>query len=384
MPEPARQPIWTRQLVLLLVTVAFGLTTLNLALPVLPLSVAQATGNTGLAGVVTATVAVLTVIFELQAPHLLRRIRPVRLLVAGLLVEMIAMAGFAEIRALPAMLFFGGLVGAGFGTVATVSTILVGRLAPPGRRGEAIGYYGLAASLPSVVGQPAGLLLLDAFGLGAVFWAGSATSLVGFLLAAFLRPAPQPAAVQPTGGLVATLTTPRVLLIWGSFVCVTFTFGGIVSFTPFLLRGSGLGSAPAFLLVAGLARTSARTFSGRVIDRLGDWRPVWPLLLLGALGLALLPLRQPALTMLAALLFGAGLGVAQTSAFIGMLRSTDPSRSGMVGGLWNVAVDVGFATSALLLAPLAASIGYPAMFWTLPALFLAALAARTAERRMRE
>jgi predicted MFS family arabinose efflux permease len=370
--------------VLLLVTVAFGLSTLNLALPVLPLSVARATGNTGLAGVVTAAVAVLTVIFELQAPHLLRRVRPVRLLVAGLLVEMIAMAGFAEFRALPAMLFFGGLVGAGFGTVATVSTILVGRLAPPGRRGEAIGYYGLAASLPSVVGPPSGLLLLDAFGLSAVFWAGSATSVVGILLAAWLRPPPQPASAQPTGGLVATLMTPRVLLIWGSFVCVTFTFGGIVSFSPFLLPGSGLGSAPAFLLVAGLARTSARTLSGRVIDRLGDWRPVWPLLLLGALGLAVLPLRQPALTMLAALVFGAGLGVTQTAAFVGMLRSTDPSRAGIVGGLWNVAVDVGFATSALLLAPLAASIGYPAMFWTLPALFLAALAARTAERRLRE
>jgi predicted MFS family arabinose efflux permease len=275
-------------------------------------------------------------------------------------------------------------VGAGFGTVATVSTILVGELAPPGRRGEAIGYYGLAASLPSVVGQPAGLLLLDAFGLSAVFWAGSATSFVGLLLAAWLRPSPQPAAAEPTAGLLATLMTPRLLLIWGSFVCVTFTFGGIVSFSPLLLPASGLGSAPAFLLVAGLARTSARTLSGRIIDRLGDWRPVWPLLLLGALGLALLPLRQPALTMLAALLFGAALGVAQTAAFIGMLRSTDPSRSGMVGGLWNVAVDVGFATSALALAPLAARIGYPAMFWTLPALFLAALAGRSAERRLRE
>ena len=349
----------------------------------LPLTVATATGNASLAGVVTATVAVLTVILELQAPHLLRHLRPVRLLVAGLLVEMVAMAGFAEFRSLPAMLVLGGLVGAGFGTVATVSTIMVSDLAAPGRRGEAIGYYGLAASLPSVVGPPAGLLLLNALGLSAVFWAGSATSLVGILLASWLRAPRQAAVVQPTGGLVATLMTPRLLLVWASFVCVTFTFGGIVSFSPFLLPVAGLGSAPTFLLVVGLTRAGARMLSGRVIDRLGDWRPVWPLLLLGALGLALLPLRQPAVTVLGALLFGASLGVVQTGAFIGMLRSTDPSRAGMVGGLWNMAVDVGFATSALVLAPLAAWIGYAAMFWTLPALFLAALAARTAERRLR-
>jgi predicted MFS family arabinose efflux permease len=369
--------------VLLLVTVAFGLTTLNLILPVLPLTVARATGNAGVAGFVTVSVALLTVVSELQAARLLSRFRPLSLLLAGLLLEMVAMAGFAEIRALPAMLVLGGLVGAGFGTVATVSTVMMGSLAPPERRGEAIGYYGLAASFPSVVAPSAGLLLLNGVGLSAVFWTGAATSLVAALLATRLR-LPRPAGTaQPTGGLFATLTTRRVLLIWAAFVCVTFTFGAVVSFSPLLLPGAGLGSAPMFLLLAGIARTATRTLSGRVIDRLGDWRPVWPALVMGGLALALLPLRRPELTVVAAVLFGAALGVVQTGTFIGMLRSTHPSQAGLVGGLWNVAVDVGFGTSALILAPLAAFFGYQAMFWTLPFLFVAALAARTAEWRSR-
>jgi hypothetical protein len=54
----------------------------------------------------------------------------------------------------------------------------------------------------------------------------------------------------------------------------------------------------------------------------------------------------------------------------------------MVSGLWNMGVDVGVATSALVLAPLGAAIGYQAMFWTLPALFLAALGARAVENRL--
>jgi predicted MFS family arabinose efflux permease len=204
-------------------------------------------------------------------------------------------------------------------------------------------------------------------------------ALAAAAVAVWVRPPAEGIAGKPSGGYLATLLMPRVLLVWGSFVCLTFTFGGAVSFSPLLLPGTAFGAAPTFLLVVGLARTATRTLSGRVIDRLGDWRPVWPVLLLGALGLAVLPLRQPALTVLAAVLFGTGLGVTQTSTFIGMIRSTDPSRAGIVSGLWNMGVDVGVATSALVLAPLGAAIGYQAMFWTLPALFLAALAARSAE-----
>jgi MFS family permease len=205
------------------VTVAFGLTTLNLILPVLPLSVARATGNAGVAGFVTVSIALMTVVSELQAARLLSRFRPLSLLLAGLLLEMVAMAGFAEIRALPAMLLLGGLVGAGLGTVATVSTVMMGSLAPLERRGEAIGYYGLAASLPSVIAPTTGLLLLNGVGLSAVFWTGAATSLVAALLATRLRLPRQAGTAQPTGGLFATLTTRRVLLIWAAFVCVTFT-----------------------------------------------------------------------------------------------------------------------------------------------------------------
>jgi predicted MFS family arabinose efflux permease len=368
----------TRQLVVLLLTVSFGLATLNLALPVLPLTVTSVTRNTSSAGIVTAVVALLTMAFELQSARLLARFRPVALLLAGLLVGTIAMAGFAEIRTLPAMLLFGGLAGAGFGVVATVSTSMIGWLAPPGRSGEAIGYYGLAASLPAVVAQPASLLLLNRFGVSAVFWAGAGTSLVAIVLATRLRAPGRAGPVLPRGGLLATLTMRPVLLIWASFVCVTFAYGGVISFTPLLLPGAGVGSAPMFLLLAAAARALMRMVSGRMIDRLGDWRLVWPSLLLGALGLALLPLRQPALTLVAALLYGVAFGAVQTGALVGMLKSTEPSRAAIVGGLWNMGVDAGLGAGALALAPLAALVGYQAMFWILPALFLAALALRLA------
>lgn len=376
---PGSPRMRSRQLALLLVTAGLGLTSLNLALPVLPLVVARATHEASFAGIVTAAVAACTVALELQTSRLLRRFRPTTLLLAAIALQLVAMAGFALNPPLPAMLILGGLTGAGFGAVATVTVNMVGALAPPGRQGEAIGYYGLAVSTPAIIAPPVALVVMGAYSPSAVFLIGAVCCLAGALLATWLTPAAA-AAAAPVGGSLATLTRWPVLLMWLSFVCVTVTYGATVSFTPFLLGTSGLGSAPVFLLVFGITRAASRVLSGSVVDRLGDRRLALPGLVVGGLALTLLPARVPALTIVSAAVYGGAFGVVQTAAFIGMLRSAGPGQGAHVSGIWNMAVDVGFGAGALLLAPVAATVGYAGMFWTLPALFALGLAARIAAR----
>ena len=368
------------QLALLLVTTGLGLTSLNLALPVLPLVVTRATHEASIAGIVTAVVAAGTVALELQTSRLLRRARPTTFLPAAIALQMVAMAGFALNPPLPAMLILGGLTGAGFGAVATVTVNMVSGLAPPGRQGEAIGYYGLAVSTPAIIAPPVALVVLSAQGPSAVFLIGAGCCLAGVLLATRLTPAAA-AAAAPVGGTLATLGRWPVLLMWLSFVCVTVTYGATVSFTPFLLGTSGLGSAPVFLLVFGITRATSRVLSGHLVDRLGDRRLALPGLIVGALALTLLPAHSAPLTIASAAVYGGAFGAVQTAAFFGMLRSAGPGRSQHISGIWNMAVDVGFGAGALLLAPLAASVGYAGMFWTLPVLFALSLAVRIAAER---
>jgi len=126
---PAR--LLSRRLVVPLVTAALGMTSLNLALPILPLEVDAATHARAAAGIVTALVSVATIALELRSAALLRRFGQKQLLLAALLVQGAAMVGFATVALLPAMLLFGALAGAGFGVVATVTAATVGGLAPP-------------------------------------------------------------------------------------------------------------------------------------------------------------------------------------------------------------------------------------------------------------
>src|SRR5262249_58624981 len=117
-------------------------------------------------------------------------------------VQLVAMAGFAGLPALPAMLVCGVLAGAGFGLFVTVTVAAVGALAPSGRSGEAIGYFGLSASVPAILGGPLALLLLDARGAGAVFVAGALACAAAVLTTALLRlrPAPRARAARPEAG----------------------------------------------------------------------------------------------------------------------------------------------------------------------------------------
>jgi len=320
-------------------------------------------------------------VLEVASPGLMRRFQARRLLLGALLLQMVAMAGFAEFRALPAMLVCGAVTGAGFGVAATVTASSVGSLAPPGRHGEAIGYYGLSASAPTIFAPPLALLLFDAFGAGSAFAAGAAVCGAGALLTLRLPEQTRPVAAFERGtGVFSTLTRRAVLLVWLSFVCTSVTYGAAVSFTPLLLGTAGIGSAAVFLLLFGLTRAVTRVFSGRFIDRLGDRRLVLPSLALGAAALALLPFHVAPLTIASAIGFGAAFGIVQTGTFVGLLKAAGPSRAGNVSGIWNMAVDTGFGSGTLVLAPVAAAIGYSSMFWVLPLLFVAGFALRLPRR----
>jgi predicted MFS family arabinose efflux permease len=372
---PSGPRVLSAQLVLLLVAGALGMAAYSLALPVLPLTVVARTHDRATAGLVTGVISAFTVVLELLSAALLRRFSERTLLVAGMLLQLVAMTGFAELRTFPAMLVCGALTGAGFGLFVTVLVVAIGGLAPPGRSGEAIGYFGLCASAPTILGPPLALLLLDARGAGAVFAAGAVACAVAALATAVQRIAPRAAEERADGGdgVLVAMRSPGVPRIWLAFTCTTVTYGAVVSFTPLLLGTSGPGSASVFLLVFGVTRMVGRVAAGRAVDRVGERRLVLPSLAAGAVALVLLQVPAAPAIVVSAGVVGVAFGVVQTAAFTGMLDAAGRGRSAGVSGLWSVAVDAGIGGGALVIAPLGAAIGLAGAFWLLPVLYVVAL-----------
>jgi predicted MFS family arabinose efflux permease len=271
------------------------------------------------------------------------------------------------------MLGLAAVRGLGFGSAVVTGAVLVAELAAPTTRGRAVGNLGLAIGVASMVAPSLGLLLLGSLGPSAVFGLAGVVALLGVVNVDGVDrglPRPKSRPVQVAHGLRRRSLLVPVLALG----LLTMTYGGLVSFGPHLLEPVGWGSAASFFFVYGAGRAAARWVGGRAADRWGYRSVILPGMAMAVLGLLLLTLgAQAGLVVMAGLLYGAGGGLAQSGAFVGMLVGAERSEVPLVSTLWNMAFDGGVSIGGALLGLVAATSGEHAVLWTLPPLAVVAL-----------
>src|SRR5699024_2571732 len=154
--------------------------------------------------------------------------------------------------------------GLGFGLLTVVAALAIRLAAPPGREGEAVGGFGLAAALPSVLGVPVGAGLTLAGAFTPVAWLATLpllAVLVAPWTAAELVPR-TPAQDLPLRAIGRLLVPPVGLL----FVA-TAVGGGVMTVLPLELTDGPLVAAA--LVVFGVFTSLTRWRIGRLTDRRG-------------------------------------------------------------------------------------------------------------------
>ena len=331
-------------------------------------------GPHGMAGAATFALFIGAVTGELSSPWLMRRRRSMHLLVGGEVVTAVASLVYVFPEAPSWLLLVAAWArGVGMGVAIVVSVALLSELTAPHRRGASIGYYGLALSVPGIFVPSIGVFLLAAgrADVDAIiaFAAGAAGAVIAWRIPE--RPAHL---AEASTNLLGAMRRPGLLAVFGGFVLASCSFGGVITFAPVALPLDGLGSAAAFLLVAGAARALCRWYAGVV----GDRRPVRLVLAAGLvaalLGLVALAVRGgPPLVLAAAALYGGGYGAVQTAAFLAMAQRAKVQDSGAVSALWNSGIDLGSSIGGSLIGLAAAEFGYGSAAWVLPGVVLLAL-----------
>jgi predicted MFS family arabinose efflux permease len=350
---------------------------LNVVLPALPLLVENLTNRTDEAGLVTGAMCAGAVALELQTSRLLRRWRANRVLFAGFLCATLAMIGFAVANSLLALVVLGLLFGFGFGIIVAATSAMVAELTPNGKRGQAFGIYGMAATLPLIFSPALGLLLASRFGLRSVFWVFAASCILGLVASSQTGDATYRS--EQNVRLQGVILDRRLVLLFAALAGFSFTYGGVASFTAFVAPGQGLSSAAAFFFTAGLCRVVSRSASGPLLDRVNERWLTFPSLIAGATGLVLLTFGGVPWVVLAGALYGGGYGIAQTTSLFAMLHRVPLAAAALISGWWNFAVDGGIGIGALVLAPVAAFAGYRSMFLILAGVLVGVVALRTLE-----
>lgn len=251
--------------------------------------------------------------------------------------------------------------GVGLALSSTVSLALIGELAPPGRRAEAVGLYGVSGLAAIALAPATGEVVLHAWGFPALF---VATGLVGVGAVMVCAAVPLPSDVPPVERATPTRWT------WLSLVPVlqpAFQFGLantilFVFLPPFGLQ-IGLRRVGVFYLVYTAAAIAVRVGGGRLADRLGRRQIVLPALVGQTLGLVLcIGLQSTTMLVAVGLLNGTAQGFLfpATSAMVFDLAPSG-RRTGILA-IFNMAVLLGGVVGATGFGWVAEVLGYRPSF----------------------
>lgn len=343
------------------------------------------------AGLVTTVMLVCTVLLQGAVPALVRRWGLGRILAAGLIALGAPAPLYAAGHGLGLLLSAAAVRGGGFAVVTVVGSTLAATVAPPERRGESIGLYGLAIAVPNLLCVPGGVALTQH---GAFRWVAYASALpvlavplalvLGRSVAAPARGAPiEPGArsgskhgrapSRPANGRAALgrVAAPAFVLL-----TATLAGGGLVTYLPIQLPTGAL--ATVALLGFGATAALGRWRAGALSDRVGT-RLLLPGAVIAAVsGTALVALGlengSGAVLVPGAVLFGAGYGAVQNLTLVQAFAAAGPGHATTASAFWNAAFDAGTGIGAVAVGAVAATgLGVPAVLGLTALLMLAAL-----------
>jgi predicted MFS family arabinose efflux permease len=251
--------------------------------------------------------------------------------------------------------------GAAFSMFAAASYSHIAASAPPGRRAEALGIFGLTFFLPVSVGGWTGEWVIRHSGYHGLF-AGAIGIAVLAGLAPFAMREPAARERPSFASLSVYLTRPFLVPNTAGYL-FGVAYGSIFTFLPVYLLAGGRGSIGMFVFIYALTVVATRVLGRRLLDRLPRERVSLAALLLLSAGNLMIPLA------------GTGAGIAAVGAAAGaghgllfpalsalVLDRVRDDSGGMAMAMFTGAFDMGLVTGAAVFGFVVELFGYGTMF----------------------
>lgn len=327
----------------------------------LPLYVKALGGSEATVGAVMGTGGVATLLVLPLIGFAIDRFGRRRFFALGTVGMAAAALGYLFIDAIGPVLYGLRLVqGVSFAAAFTASTTLAAELAPPSRRAEALGVFGISTLLTHALAPTLGEELIRRRGFPALFVVAAACTIVPLL---FLHGVPRhrgaAAATQPARWRVSRLQ-------WVLIATMTFSgmgFGAVMTFIPTFVRGTGLGRVAFFYGSYTATAILTRLVGGGLSDSLGRRAVVLPTLLMLATSIFVLAVvRSVPVLVLAGTLFGAAQGLSYPTMHAFLVDLSPNEHLGRAQALFNGAFNLGVMSSAFIFGVVADQWGQRPMF----------------------
>lgn len=176
-------------------------------------------------------------------------------------------AGYMVATALALFIFLRIIHGFAFGMVSVAGNTIVIDILPSSRRGEGLGYYGLANNIAMSFGPMTGLFMHGTCSYEVIFTCSLVSGMLGIVMASLVKtPYKQPVKREP-------LSLDRFFLIKGlpagiSLLLLSIPYGMTTSYVAMYAEEIGIkASSGLYFTFMAVGLAVSRIFSGRQVDK---------------------------------------------------------------------------------------------------------------------
>lgn len=343
-------------------------TSMHLLRVPLPLYVEHIGGDLSQVGLVMATLAVSSILARPYMGRLVDRLGGKPSLLLGSLIFTIGPLLYTISRSVPALLVARFLHGFGIAASSTAYITIIAALAPPGRRGEAIGLSAAAVPVSLMVAPVIGASLLESRGFVPIFILAASVAALSLLTAFFIV---DPHSTNRSDnsdeeGEGSFLPVLRLRSVWVPSMAMgvlAMAYSSILTFLPLFAIQQGIVNPGLFFTAYGLTLIAAQFVAGRVSDWVGRVRVIVPAMVLLAIAFPVLAsVRSLSLLLGGAVLCALGFGGAQVNLNALMVDRVPASIRGTAMSIAYGIGDLGIGLGSYLLGWVAQVWGYQVMY----------------------
>jgi MFS family permease len=266
--------LWTKSFVAVCVGNFLLFFAFYLLLPILPLYLIEyfQTSHSTI-GIILSCYTVAALVIRPMAGFILDRVRRKPVYLVAYFAFVIIFVGYAEATLLATFIIIRILHGLAFGLVTTAGNTVIVDIMPSQRRGEGLGYFGIANNLAMAIGPMVSLFMEGNYHYSFIFYFALALGLIGFIFASSVK-----VPVKNIAKVEEVKQTPyhlydRFFLVKGlragiCLVLLAIPYAMITGYIP--IYGESLGfqnSMGIFFSMMAVGLIGSRLFSGRMVDK---------------------------------------------------------------------------------------------------------------------
>lgn len=320
------------------------------------------------AGIIVGLFSVTSLIMRPVCGILADRMNKVRLLAAALFLETAGVFGYAVCTAIPFMIVFRMIHGAGFCIISTALIALAIDYIPEKNMGEGIGYLGVSQVISSAAAPGIGIELAEGLSYRGVFIISAFFTLTGAVIVLVqknrLGQCESGKRKKKTQKMALNqIIAADVLGYTAVSAAYSFINGIIASYLLLFAEEKGIAGIGIYYTVCAVCLFIFKPFSGKLVDRKGLAVAVYPAILLTGGSMFLLS-RSTGIGMLliSAVLRSIGQGTAMPALQAECVKLAGKERSGVATSTYFLGGDVAQGIGPMIGGMAAGVMGYKRMF----------------------